>query len=337
MIFKPIPLSVSRLETQELAADKKSCRRVGPCGIGKKALYLSSYLVDRCYYIPCTSVQRVFKRVAMSEGGFSGKGAFATLAYLVVEYDDGKQKQCSFKYEQDVDEFLTALEKEHPQIKRWSAAAEEKLAEKAAQKEAEERSRPALTRNGERAVDQLDRAIDYLEQRPELSKALSKAASRRRAYQCSKHAYHWAALAITLLGAVAMVYGIYALFTQKTFAIYFTLFGFAAIFAFAGFSVLPTARNNRSAILRQDAKAQKEMEGYLSGYPDFPLPARYAHPIVLRRMKRAVEFGRAATIAQALEVVKQDLKALNADVQVSQEEYDEVVAIKPIFLNADYQ
>ena len=54
-------------------------------------------------------------------------------------------------------------------------------------------------------------------------------------------------------------------------------------------------------------------------------------------MQRAVLDGRASTAAQALEVVKQDLKALNASVQVDQEEYDEVVAIKTMFLNADYQ
>ena len=70
---------------------------------------------------------------------------------------------------------------------------------------------------------------------------------------------------------------------------------------------------------------------------NFPLPARYAHPVVLRRMQRAVMDGRAVTAAQALDVVKADLKALNADVTVSQEEYDEVVAIKPMFLNAEYQ
>ena len=35
--------------------------------------------------------------------------------------------------------------------------------------------------------------------------------------------------------------------------------------------------------------------------------------------------------------MKADLKALNADVQVSQEEYDEVVAVKPLFLLSDYQ
>lgn len=40
---------------------------------------------------------------------------------------------------------------------------------------------------------------------------------------------------------------------------------------------------------------------------------------------------------RALDVVKDDLRALNADVEVSQEEYDEVVAIKPLFLNAEYQ
>lgn len=39
----------------------------------------------------------------MSSGGFSGKGVFASMAYLVVEYDGGKQKQCNFKDERDVD------------------------------------------------------------------------------------------------------------------------------------------------------------------------------------------------------------------------------------------
>ena len=47
--------------------------------------------------------------------------------------------------------------------------------------------------------------------------------------------------------------------------------------------------------------------------------------------------GRAQSADEALEVLKSDLKALNADVQVSQEEYDEVVAIKSMFLLSDYQ
>ena len=74
-----------------------------------------------------------------------------------------------------------------------------------------------------------------------------------------------------------------------------------------------------------------------NGYIGFPVPVRYAHPIVLKRMQRVIIQGRAQTAQQALEIVKADLKALNADVQVSQEEYDEVVAIKPMFLNAAYE
>ena len=67
------------------------------------------------------------------------------------------------------------------------------------------------------------------------------------------------------------------------------------------------------------------------------MPARYAHPIVLDRMIRVIREGRAQTTAEALAQVKEDLKALTADVQVEQEEHDEVVAIKPMFLLQDYQ
>ena len=35
--------------------------------------------------------------------------------------------------------------------------------------------------------------------------------------------------------------------------------------------------------------------------------------------------------------MKKELKALNSSVKVSQSEYDEVVAIKPLFLVCDYQ
>ena len=54
-------------------------------------------------------------------------------------------------------------------------------------------------------------------------------------------------------------------------------------------------------------------------------------------MIRILREGRAQSADEALEVLKSDLKVLNADVQVSQEEYDEVVAIKSMFLLSDYQ
>ena len=334
MIFKPHPLAAV-LPVVELETDKTHCEKFGPCGVGKKAIYLNSFFLDRRYYIPLSSVQRVYKRLAMSKGGFTGKGLFATIPYLVVEYDNGKEKQCNFKYEEQVDELLACLERDHPNIKLVSAAGEQRLAER--ERERAARKKPERAPQAQKSLQSLREATDYLEKRPELSLELSQSAKRKRAYLRSNPSYRWVALAITLLGLAALVYGIY-LFTQRGgFAIYFTLFGLAAIFLFSGASVLPTARNNTTAIMQRAEQAQKAMEGYLSFYHDFPVPARYAHPIVLKRMQRVIEEGRAIRPAEALEAVKSDLKTLNSSVEVDQEEYDEVVAVKPMFLNENYQ
>lgn len=337
MLFKPAPLSQTRLDPAALAEDRRRCRKIGPCGVGREALYLNSFFLDRRYYVPFSAVTRVFKRVAMSQGGFTGKGIFASMPYLVVEFDNGSQKQCNFKYEEQVDELLALVHAQHPDLPCVSAQAEQKLAEERRRREEAERRRPPLTEQGAKVVAQLNRAADYLRQRPALYVELSAAAQRRRANQCARPTYGWAATAITLLGLAAMAYGVVSFLQGSTFAIYFTLFGLAAIFTFAGLSVLPTARNNRHDILQRDEKARAAMADYVSGCAGFPLPGRYAHPVVLDRMVRAVLDGRAASVPEALNVVKADLKALNAKVQVSQEEFDEVVAIKALFLNADYQ
>lgn len=337
MIFRPHPLSNSKLDQTELEQDRKNCRKIGPCGVGKKALYLNSFFIDRHYYVPIQTVTRVFKRIAMSKGGFSGKGSFASIPYLVVEFDNGRQKQCNFKHEQQVDDLLALLAKEQPQIRLVSQAAEAKLARQKEEDEKELLSRPEPTKQSQKETQSLQRAIDYLEQKPEFSENLSKSAQRRRAYQCSSPSYRWVAMAITILGFLAVAAGIYSFTIHNGFAVYFVLFGIAAIFTFAGFSMLPTARNNRRSIMDYDETSQQKMEQYIRDYPDFPVPARYAHPIVLKRMQRAIAQGRASTAEQALEIVKKDLKALNSSVQVSQKEYDEVVAIKPMFLNAMYQ
>ena len=47
MIFKPRQLSLAGLDGEALAADKKRCKRFGPCGVGEKALYLNSFYIDR--------------------------------------------------------------------------------------------------------------------------------------------------------------------------------------------------------------------------------------------------------------------------------------------------
>jgi hypothetical protein len=54
-------------------------------------------------------------------------------------------------------------------------------------------------------------------------------------------------------------------------------------------------------------------------------------------MIRAVRQGRADDAESALRVVKNDLKALNSTVTVTQKEHDEVVTVKPLFLVCGYK
>ena len=338
MIFRPAQLGMAKLDRLELEADKKACRKIGPCGVGKKALYLNSFYIDRRYYLPYGSISRVFKRVAMSSGGFTGKGMFASMAYLVVEYDGGKQKQCNFKDERDVDALLEVLAKEQPNIPRLSAAGEAEIARQKAEKAA--RRLPQLSKEAEQSVGQLKRASDYLAKKPELAKELSAAERRKRAQLQSKPVYRYVALAIFVFGIVSAAYGLYAVTNHVgNYGIYFALFGFAAIFLFSSYNMLPTARNNHSAIMKRADKAEAAMAEYVKHYPGgaFPVASYYAHPIVLKQMTDAIEEGRAATVPEALAAVEKRLQSLNADVQVEQEEYDEVVVIKAMFLNHDYQ
>ena len=338
MLFKPAQLGLAKLGAAELEADKKACKKIGPCGVGKKALYLNSFYIDRRYYLPYGSISRVFKRVAMSSGGFTGKGMFASMAYLVVEYDGGKQKQCNFKDERDVDKLLEVLAKEQPQIPLLSEAGEQALQKKEAEKAA--RKLPELTDEAKHSVTVLRKAKEYLEEKPELAEELSAAERRKRAQLQSKPVYRYVALAIFVFGIVSAAYGLYAVTNHVgNYGIYFALFGFAAVFLFSSYNMLPTARNNNNAIMKRADKAEAAMAEYVKHYPNgaFPVPSCYAHPIVLKQMTDAIEEGRAVTVPEALDAVEKRLQALNADVQVEQEEYDEVVVIKAMFLNHDYQ
>ena len=328
MIFAPAHLGSVTLDNETLAADKKGC------GVGEKALYLNSFFIDRHYYVALESVRRVFKRVAMSKGGFTGKGAFGSIPYLVVEYDDGAQKQCNFKHEADVDNLLAYLARICPDLPLQSQKVERHMAQQQAQEA--RRYLKELTPQAQSEKERLEQARAFLEDHTNLTRRLSQAAKAKRVNDRSNPSYKWVALAIVIAGVAALVYGIITMVRgTSSLGIYFALFGFAAVFLFSGAHVLPTARNNKTALSREWEQAQADLAAVLP--KDFPLPARYAHPVVLTRMIRVLREGRAQTADQALEVVKQDLKALTADVQVEQWEYDEVVAIKPMFLLSDYQ
>ena len=266
MFLKPQKLGNDGLSEEELLADRKNCKKIGPCGVGKKALYLNSFYIDRQYYIPVRSVSRVFKRVAMSKGGFSGKGMFATIPYLVVVYEDGKEKQCNFKYEDQVDIFLSWIRQDFPQIKTVSHVAEVRMAEEEKLKR-QKKTVPLSEKAGE-TVEQLLEAKEYLEQKPVLFTELSNAARKKRTYEQTKPYYKWGALFFVLLGIAALIYGVISLRTQAPFAVWFVLFGIAAIFLFSGANVMPTSRNNREAIESRLAAAEEAVERFREVCPD---------------------------------------------------------------------
>lgn len=116
MALTPVQLGTAAIAKDTIKADKAACKPFGPCGVGKAALYIGTYFIDRYYYIALDSVQRVFKRVAMSRGGFSGHGVFGAIPYLVVQYDNGSEKQCAFKHEEDVDALLGYMAQVRPSI-----------------------------------------------------------------------------------------------------------------------------------------------------------------------------------------------------------------------------
>ena len=66
MLFKPVQLGREALDKDVLIADRKSCKRFGPCGVGEKALYLSSFYRSCRYYLPYGGITRA---VALEEIG----------------------------------------------------------------------------------------------------------------------------------------------------------------------------------------------------------------------------------------------------------------------------
>ena len=334
MLFAPRLIGTTPLDAETLAADKKACRRIGPCGIGEKAVYLNSFYIDRCFYTTFDDVARIFKRVAMSKGGFTGKGVFGSIPYLVVQFKDGHEKQCNFKYEDLVDLFLSIIEREHPDIPIHSEAAERKLRE--AEEAEQARYLKELSPEAETAVQELRAAQAKLEERRGLSDALAFAARQKRVIDGVSPTYRYAAVAILLLAVLAALLGVYMVFTQRDYAVWFVLFGMAAIFLVISSRILPTGRNNKRYGQQQWDMALADMREYLGDAQDFPVPPQYAHPIVLERMIRVLREGRAMSAEEAYETMKADLKALNSSVTVTQKEHDEVVTVKPLFLVCGY-
>lgn len=335
MIFSPICLGTTTLTKQELREDKKNCIKVGPCGLGKKAVYLNSFFIDRQYYIAYQDINRCFKRVAMSKGGFTGKGVFGSIPYLVVEYGTGLAKQCNFKYEDDIDMFLLELGKIRPEIPLHSVIAEQKLREA----EELERSRYLEVLSAEQmaSVNELKEAEDAIRDHEKEYTRLSSTARQKRIIDHIDPTYQKVAVVILLLSIISALFGIFAVLRGQGMAVYFVLFGFSFMFIVVSSRILPTGRNNKHTAEKEWEEALRDMSSVIDEKHNFPVPPQYAHPIVLERMIRVIREGRATTIREAFEVIKEDLKKLNNEVSVSQKEYDEVVTVKPMFLVMDYK
>ena len=335
MIFSPSPIGKKTLDEESLKKDYKACRKFGPCGVGELALYLGGRFLDRRYYVPWKEVKRVFKRVAMSQGGFTGKGMFGSMAFLVVQLGGGTEKECPFKFEADVDRLLACVEQEHPDIPTHSVKAQNKLAKAEAEEEA--RYLKELSPDADAAVRKLTGDRDFLEIRPSLCDALVNTAKQKRVVDNLSPMHRIIGAALGFLGIAAALYGVYGLITGSPYALYFIIGGGAAFFMALSSNTFPGKYNSKKYAQLQWQGAVSAMRDYLKGRPSVDVPPQYAHPVVLTRMIRVLREGRAQSSGEALDVVKQDLRALNSSVKVSQKEYDEVVAVKPLFLVCDYQ
>ena len=78
----------------------------------------------------------------------------------------------------------------------------------------------------------LEQAKTALTKRLSLFTELTNAAKKKRTYEKTKPFYKWLALFMVIMGAAALGYGVYSFMNHDTFAVYFVLFGMAAIFLF---------------------------------------------------------------------------------------------------------
>ena len=76
-MFKPQRLGTVTIPDAELTTDKKNCKKIGPCGVGEKAIYLNSFYFDRRYYIPISSIERIRTNVEKETGDEIRNAGFA--------------------------------------------------------------------------------------------------------------------------------------------------------------------------------------------------------------------------------------------------------------------
>ncbi|MGO4972876.1 hypothetical protein ACTQ56_13040 [[Clostridium] aminophilum] len=170
--------------------------------------------------------------------------------------------------------------------------------------EAKERGRylDKLSPEQDAAVRDLTAAEHALLRHPVQYTQLAHAARQKRIIDHISPTYRLAAMVVFGLAAAAALFGVYSIVQGMGGAVYFVLFGIAAIFAVVSSRILPTGRNNREAAQEDWESALQAMAKIVdeesAGRQTFPVPAQYAHPVVLERMIRVVREGRASSAAE---------------------------------------
>ena len=329
-------LSDKTLEDSVLKADRKNCRNFGMCGVGDKAIYLPGAVFNRRTYVPLSEVTHVFKRVAYSNA--DGKGLLAPVLYVVVRYDDGKEKQCIFKDIREADKMLEEVNRVAPSVYTLSPAGVEKQRKK---EELDEKMKAQkLSENAEKAIRELDRDETNLKKSPGLYENLSGIARIKRKMDLIKPAYQWIVLIILLAGIVGFVAAIIMRqqgMITSTASVITMLICAMIIILMINTKILPGPVKNKKNVTRDYEQALHDMDHFVKGFNDYHLPARYSHPVVIEMLRRIILEGRAETIDEALSVLKQDLKEADNTKVVSREVYEQIVTVKPMFTVADYK
>ncbi len=328
------PLGQKTLSEQELKADKKTIKTYDQCGLGEKAIYMGGKMMPRKFYVPYESVTHVFKRIGVSDG--TGKGFLSPILYIVVRFDDGQEHQNSFRYLQDADKMLNQLEALHPEICLMSPEGEKKHREKEAEEQRiQNRILPDEVEHEKRV---LQSAKHFIEKRPSLYEKLAVTAKVKRSLDLMKPSSIGIAIGVLVAGIIAFIIG---LLLQRrggfgSIPILIMLVGAAMVFVMVNSKILPTGKRNKKQLEKDYNAALADMERSLKAQKDFPLPPQYCHPYVVDRMIRILQEERATTAAEALDVLKADLKRMDSSVALADLDYKQVVTIKPLFTVRNY-
>lgn len=111
ILFLPKALCSATYTPDAIKNDRKIAARYESCALGKNMLFIGGRYINGLYYIPVNSVERVYKRLAVSKGFFESGKVFITIPYLVVQYDKGKTKVCRFTREENLDALLADIGK----------------------------------------------------------------------------------------------------------------------------------------------------------------------------------------------------------------------------------